>query len=116
MTIDYFPNPTPPPDPGISPKKMMIAMITVAVLGGACLFTATTISRQSIDPMYDPDDSTQHSSSQLEMTYDLWKSMQPVDDTDAPPPPDFKPFHAPPKPARIQRPTEQQKSTPTTNP
>jgi hypothetical protein len=95
---------------------MMIAMITVAVLGGAFLFIAAAISRQSIDPMYDPDDSTQHSSSQLEMTYDLWKSMQPVDDTDAPPAPDFKPYHPTPKPPRIQSQTEPPKPTPTTNP
>jgi hypothetical protein len=111
------------PESDGSPAKMMAIMIVVALLAAGFFAVAVMIDRKSPDPMYDAQDSTHHTQSQLEMTPDLWKSKHPVDDLQAPPPETTvepakpkSPFNKSPTPPQTQAPSDSTARPPSTNP
>jgi hypothetical protein len=85
------------PDQGLSPRSAATLLAVVACLGIGLFLLAASIDRKSSDPLYDPIYREMHTSSQLQVTPDLWKRKgESAADTGAP---QALPAAVPPAPA-----------------
>src|SRR5205807_8014489 len=104
---------TPYPEEGLSPRTAATLLAVVALFGIGLFILAASIDHKSSDPLYDPINREMHTSSQVQVTPDLWKRTgEPTPDAAASPqlaPPSASPPPAPPSiPIKIKRDSDQQ--------
>jgi hypothetical protein len=64
---------TPYPDQGLSPRTAGTLLAVVALLAIGLFIVAASIDGKSSDRLYDPVNREMHTSSDVQMTPDLWK-------------------------------------------